>query len=46
MMVKKMAESETENDVQETYRVFDKEKDGFNTKTKLRMILAALPERL
>ena len=46
MMVKKMAETDTENEVQEAYRVFDKDKDGFITRQELRMIFAALPERL
>ena len=46
MMVKKMSEADTENEVQEAYRVFDKDKDGFITRSELRMIFAALPERL
>ena len=46
MMVKKMAETDTENEVQEAYRVFDKDRDGFITRQELRMIFAALPERL
>ena len=46
MMVKKMAESDTENEVREAYRVFDKEREGFITRAELRMIFAALPERL
>merc|ERR1719510_1860054 len=46
MMVKKMAESDTENEVSEAYRVFDKEREGFITRAELRMIFAALPERL
>ena len=46
MMVKKMAESDTENEVREAYRVFDKDRDGFITRQELRMIFAALPERL
>ena len=32
MMVKKMAESDTENEVREAYRVFDKDRDGFITR--------------
>ena len=46
MMVKKMAESDTENEVREAYRVFDKEREGFITRAELKMIFAALPERL
>ena len=46
MMVKKMSESDTENEVREAYRVFDKEREGFITRAELRMIFAALPERL
>ena len=46
MMVKKMAESDTENEVREAYRVFDKDRDGFISRAELRMIFAALPERL
>ena len=46
MMVKKMSEADTENEVQEAYRVFAKDKDGFITRSELRMIFAALPERL
>ena len=46
MMVKKMSESNTENEVMEAYRVFDKDRDGFITRAELRMIFAALPERL
>mgnify|MGYP001471756834 CR=1 FL=1 len=46
MMVKKMAETDTENEVQEAYRGFDKDRDGFITRQELRMIFAALPERL
>ena len=45
-MVKKMAESDTENEVREAYRVFDKEREGFITRSELRMIFAALPEKL
>ena len=32
--------------VREAYRVFDKEREGFITRAELRMIFAALPERL
>ena len=46
MMVKKMQESDTENEVREAYRVFDKDRDGFISRDELRMIFAALPERL
>ena len=46
MMVKKMQESDTENEVREAYRVFDKDHDGFISASELRMIFAALPERL
>ena len=46
MMVKKMQETDTENEVREAYRVFDKDRDGFISASELRMIFAALPERL
>lgn len=46
MMVKKMSESDTENEIQEAYRVFDKEKDGAILRSELKMIFAALPEKL
>ena len=46
MMVKKMEETDTENEIQEAYRVFDKDKDGYITRSEMRMILSALPERL
>ena len=46
MMVKKMQEFDTENEVREAYRVFDKDRDGFISASELRMIFAALPERL
>ena len=41
-----MAESDTENEVREAFRVFDKEREGFITRSELRMIFAALPEKL
>ena len=46
MMVKKMQESDTEKEVREAYRVFDKDRDGYISASELRMIFAALPERL
>ena len=46
MMLKKMSETNTDNETQEAYRVFDKEKEGFISRAELRMIFAALPERL
>ena len=46
MMVKKMAETDTENEIREAYRVFDKDGDGYITRSEMRMIFAALPERL
>ena len=32
--------------VREAYRVFDKDREGFITRTELKRIFAALPERL
>merc|ERR1719507_2082909 len=46
VIVKKMQESDTENEVQEAYRVFDKDRAGYITASELRMIFRALPERL
>ena len=46
MMVKKMQETDTENEVKEAYRVFDKDRDGYISASELKMVLAALPEKL
>jgi calmodulin len=46
MMVKKMQESDTENEVREAYRVFDKERTGYIEAAELKMIFAALPQKL
>ena len=46
MMVKKMQENDTENEIREAYRVFDKEREGAIAASELRMIFAALPQRL
>ena len=46
MMVKKMSESNCDTETLEAYRVFDKDMDGFITRSELRMIFSALPERL
>ena len=46
MMVKKMAETDTENEIREAFRVFDAENEGYITRSELRMIFANLPERL
>jgi len=46
MMVKKMQESDTENEVREAYRVFDKERSGHISAQEFRMVFRALPERL
>ena len=46
MMLKKMSESNSDTETLEAYRVFDKEMDGFITRSELRMIFSALPERL
>merc|ERR1711994_128233 len=46
MMVKKMQESDTENEIREAYRVFDKERTGMIEVIEMRMILSNLPEKL
>ena len=45
-MVKKMQESDTENEIREAYRVFDKERTGMIEVSEMRMILSNLPEKL
>jgi len=46
MMVKKMQESDTENEIREAYRVFDKERSGGIAASEMRLILSNLPEKL
>jgi len=46
MMVKKMQESDTENEIREAYRVFDKERTGGIAVSEMRLILSNLPEKL
>ena len=46
MMVKKMQESDTENEIREAYRVFDKERTGMIEASEMRLILSNLPEKL
>ena len=46
MMVKKMQESDTENEIREAYRVFDKERTGHIAVSEMRLILSNLPEKL
>lgn len=45
-MVKKMQESDTENEIREAYRVFDKERTGVIAVSEMRLILSNLPEKL
>ncbi len=45
-MVKKMAETDTENEIREAYRVFDKERTGAIAASEMRLILSNLPEKL
>lgn len=45
-MVKKMQESDTENEIREAYRVFDKERTGVIDAGEMRLILSNLPEKL
>ena len=45
-MVKKMQESDTENEIREAYRVFDKERTGHIAVSEMRLILSNLPEKL
>ena len=45
-MVKKMQESDTENEIREAYRVFDKERSGGIAVSEMRLILSNLPEKL
>ena len=46
MMVKKMHESDTENEIREAYRVFDRERAGAIAAGEMRLVLSNLPERL
>ncbi len=46
MMVKKMQETDTENEIREAYRVFDKERTGRIAVSEMRHILSNLPEKL
>jgi len=46
MMVKKMQETDTENEIREAYRVFDKERTGVIDASEMRLILSNLPEKL
>ena len=46
MMVKKMQETDTENEIREAYRVFDKERTGQIAVSEMRHILSNLPEKL
>lgn len=46
MMVKKMQETDTENEIREAYRVFDKERTGGIAVSEMRLILSNLPEKL
>ena len=46
MMVKKMQETDTENEIREAYRVFDKERTGVISISEMRLILSNLPEKL
>ncbi len=45
-MVKKMQETDTENEIREAYRVFDKERTGVISISEMRLILSNLPEKL
>merc|ERR1712020_289307 len=45
MMVKKMQETDTENEIREAYRVFDKERTGGIAVSEMRLILSNLPEK-
>ena len=45
-MVKKMQETDTENEIREAYRVFDKERTGQIAVSEMRHILSNLPEKL
>ncbi len=45
-MVKKMQETDTENEIREAYRVFDKERTGVIAVSEMRLILSNLPEKL
>ena len=45
-MVKKMQETDTENEIREAYRVFDKERTGVIDISEMRLILSNLPEKL
>lgn len=46
MMARKMKETDTEEEMKEAFKVFDKDGDGFITVSELRQVMANLGEKL
>ena len=46
MMAKKMKDTDTDEELREAFRVFDKDNDGYITGTELKHVMSNLGEKL